>query len=195
MKNIMIGKGSFLLIVLIFSVLIITCETPTVPNSDSEITPFSVTSSSFTSGGALAEKYCNNANSHWGTNISPQISWTGAPEDTLSFVLIMDDASVNNWSHWILYYIPPDFTTLPEGLGNNTVDCLEGSIDGGYPPGYKGPYPPLPVGNHNYYFRVYALDISLDYMVASVANRASVLTAMSGHILAEDSIMATHSAH
>ncbi len=165
------------------------------PDPDPDPEPFSVTSSSFTSGGEIAEKYCYDQNGHGtGDNFSPQLSWTGAPEDTVSFVLIMDDSSAAYWSHWILYYIPPNITTLPEGLGNNTVDCKEGTI-GGPDIGYRGPYPPVLSGTHNYYFRVYALDISLDYMVASVANRAAVLTAMSGHILAEDSIMGTHSAH
>ncbi len=164
------------------------------PDPDSGPEPFSVTSSSFTVGGEIAEKYCNNLNGHTGTNISPQLSWAGAPENTVSFVLIMVDFSAGNWSHWVLYYIPPNFTTLPEGLGNNTVVCKEGFIEGGII-GYEGPYPLLPVGDHNYYFRVYALDISLDYMVASVATRASVLAAMSGHILAHAQTMGTHSSH
>jgi hypothetical protein len=104
----------------------------------------------------------------------------------------MDYSSAGNWSHWILYYIPPNMTTLPEGLGNNTVNSQEGMIDSNTI-GYEGPYPPI--GTHTYSFRVYALDISLDYMVASVANRATVIAAMSGHIIAEAEIMCTHPGH
>ena len=50
-----------------------------------------------------------------GENNFPQISWTGAPEDTNSFVLIMEDQSTTptNFVHLNLYDIPADATSIP----------------------------------------------------------------------------------
>ena len=111
-------------IILLFCLILLAgCPDPVSENTP---TPeqFSVTSSSFTSGGEIAEKYCffNVANGHGfggvGDNISPQLSWTGAPDNTQSFVMIINDTTAD-WSHWILYYIPPNITTLAENFDNN----------------------------------------------------------------------------
>ncbi|MDQ1474645.1 MAG: hypothetical protein QOJ99_6125, partial [Bryobacterales bacterium] len=45
-----------------------------------------LTSRSFPNEGIIPEKY-----SKQGGNISPQLSWTGVPEETISLALIMDD--------------------------------------------------------------------------------------------------------
>jgi phosphatidylethanolamine-binding protein (PEBP) family uncharacterized protein len=52
-----------------------------------------------------------------GRNISPQLSWSGAPSATKSFVLTMIDLDVkpSQWSHWIIVGIPPSALSLPRG--------------------------------------------------------------------------------
>jgi phosphatidylethanolamine-binding protein (PEBP) family uncharacterized protein len=52
-----------------------------------------------------------------GENISPQLSWGGAPRGTRSFVLTMIDTSVRpaQWSHWVVADIPADVTSLARG--------------------------------------------------------------------------------
>ena len=167
-------------------------------DEDSDSESFTVTSTSFDSGEDISEEYCHDDNVthdyNTAVDTSPQFSWSGVPSGTESFVLIIDDSSAGNWAHWVLYYIPSDYRSLAEGLGNNTVNCLEGIISSGAT-GYEGPYPPDGDGDHTYYFRLYALDTSLDWMNATIANRATVLTEMDGHILDEDSFIAIHSGH
>jgi hypothetical protein len=51
--------------------------------------------------------------------------------------------------------------------------------------GYGGPCPPS--GTHRYYFTVYSLDTSLG--LSPGADKAEVLEALAGHILAEATLM------
>mgnify|MGYP005833538239 CR=1 FL=1 len=90
-----------------------------------------------------------------GHNISPQLSWSGAPEGTKSFALtcIDPDAPMGNFIHWLVYNIPasakgiPRGGPLPEGATEVTNDF--GKIS------YGGPCPPS--GTHRYFFTLYAL--------------------------------------
>jgi len=156
-----------------------------------EILPLVVTSSSFTAGGPIPEMYCFNQNGHTGDNVSPQLSWTGAPEGTHSFAIIMDDPSANNWSHWVLYNLPAHITSLEEGFNSMVTHGIEGKLSSGAM-GYEGPYPPS--GNHNYSIQVYALDSMLD-LSASSASRYMVRYTMEGHVLAQGELLGTHAAH
>ena len=60
------------------------------------VTMFSVSSSSFSNGGAIAKKFTCDA-----ADVSPQLSWTDPPVATRSFALLVDDpdAPVGNWNH------------------------------------------------------------------------------------------------
>ena len=59
-----------------------------------------------------------------GADSSPDLAWSGAPEETQSFVVLMEDPESDEidrgtptlWTHWILYSIPPTVTSLPEEL-------------------------------------------------------------------------------
>lgn len=48
-------------------------------------------------------------------NVSPEISWSGVPEGTMSFALVLSDLT-NGMAHWVLYDIPASVTMLPKGL-------------------------------------------------------------------------------
>jgi phosphatidylethanolamine-binding protein (PEBP) family uncharacterized protein len=52
-----------------------------------------------------------------GRNLSPQLSWGGAPQATKSFVLTMVDLGVQpaQWSHWIVVDLPADAHSLATG--------------------------------------------------------------------------------
>lgn len=143
-----------------------------------------LTSTSFKEGELMQAKYtCD------GENISPQLEWTGIPENTKSLALISDDpdAPAGDWVHWVIYNIPPTITELKEGFPRDKElqnGIKQGKNDFGKI-GYDGPCPPG--GTHRYYFKLYALDIILekDYGLT----KKELLKAMEGHILAETSLM------
>jgi Raf kinase inhibitor-like YbhB/YbcL family protein len=53
-----------------------------------------------------------------GPNLSPPLRWEGAPEETRSFALIVDDpdAPAGTWVHWVVYGIDARRTDLAEGV-------------------------------------------------------------------------------
>lgn len=123
-----------------------------------------------------------------GQNISPPLEWTGVPEATQSLVLIADDpdAPAGTWVHWVLYNIEAGLTGLKEGVTGVGVDGTNGFRK----TGYGGPCPPKGKA-HRYFFKLYALDISLDLKPG--AGKADVEKAMRDHILAQGQLMGVYS--
>jgi Raf kinase inhibitor-like YbhB/YbcL family protein len=144
-----------------------------------------ISSKSFEPGREMPVKYtCD------GEDFSPQLSWSGAPEGTESFALIMDDPDAPGrvFTHWVLYNIPADRGELPEGVPAEKIvkkGCSQGVNDFRMA-GYGGPCPP-PGKPHHYRFRLYALDTELD--LPSGVTKNAVLAAMKGHILADAEIV------
>jgi Raf kinase inhibitor-like YbhB/YbcL family protein len=98
-----------------------------------------------------------------GKNISPALSWKGAPRDTRSFALTVYDPDAptgSGWWHWVVYNIPADVSELPAGAGNPggslPAGALQGHTDFGTS-GFGGPCPPPGDKPHRYIFTVYAL--------------------------------------
>ena len=136
-------------------------------------------------------------------NLSPPLEWADAPAGTKSFALLVDDVDheTETWIHWVLYNIPADITSLPEGIPTTTATLPDGTTQGtndDRQPGYQGPCPKLTVDRskyerghwerkpappaHNYEFTLYALDSELG--LAPGATKGEVVSAMKGHILA-----------
>ena len=131
-----------------------------------------------------------------GEDVSPQLQWTGGPEGTQSFALIVDDPDAPDpkapkmvWVHWVLYNLPHDSRELSEAI---TAEGLpQGTCEGlndWKATGWRGPCPPI--GRHRYYFRLYALDCRLPDR--GDVSRAELDQMMQGHILAEATLMATY---
>ena len=139
-----------------------------------------VTSSSFADGAEIPAKYVG------GQGTSPQLSWSGAPTGTASFVLVMHDVDVafpagnlgTDITHWVVWNIPASATSIPEG-GPVPSGANQTSMRG---PQYMGPAPPAGHPYHHYIFQVYALNATLD--VPATATRADVEKAMEGKIVA-----------
>jgi Raf kinase inhibitor-like YbhB/YbcL family protein len=95
-----------------------------------------------------------------GENISPQLSWTGAPLGTKSFVLTMIDISVkpSQWSHWIVVDLPANATSLARGTKTLPGDAKAIPSNFG-DPYYDGPCPPNGTGVHEYRLTIWALPI------------------------------------
>ncbi len=145
-------------------------------------------SSAFKAGDMIPPKYtCD------GENISPELSWSGAPAGTKSFALIADDpdAPMGTWVHWVVYNIPDTTHQLKEGIP--PVQKLpDGSLQGMTDfrkIGYGGPCPPS--GVHRYYFKLYALDTMLS--LPAGVTKAELLKAMEGHVLAKTELIGRYS--
>jgi Raf kinase inhibitor-like YbhB/YbcL family protein len=144
------------------------------------IVTLAVSSTSFPDGGEIPAKYTG------GQGVSPQLSWSGAPAATMSYVLIMHDTDAaipagslnNDISHWVVWNIPASATSIPEG-GPVPSGANQYSLRG---PQYMGPAPPAGHPYHHYIFTVYALNSTLD--VPAGATRADVEKAMEGKIIA-----------
>jgi Raf kinase inhibitor-like YbhB/YbcL family protein len=130
-----------------------------------------------------------------GDNASPRLEWSGAPDGTRSFVVIMDDpdaAQPKPFVHWIVYDVPGDVTHLREGLPTEPVLPLPDGVKQGTnsmgATGYFGPKPPVGDPAHAYHIQVFALDIaSLD--LDPGATRDEVIAAMEGHVLTAGEIV------
>src|SRR5688572_21352444 len=122
-----------------------------------------------------------------GGNVSPKISWTGAPPTTQAFAIIfhdMDPALANGTEdvlHWMVWDIPATATGLPEAVPAG--DLPDGTRQGRGITGqnaYFGPGPPAP-RTHHYVFEVYALNAKLG--LPATATRAEVLAALQGKVV------------
>jgi Raf kinase inhibitor-like YbhB/YbcL family protein len=147
-------------------------------------------SSAFVGGGAIPVRCtCE------GDDVSPPLAWSGAPEGTRSFALVVDDpdapdpsAPKMTWVHWVLYNIPASVTSLAEGASRRLPPgALEGRNDWKRT-GYGGPCPP--VGRHRYFHKLYALDAELPDL--REPTKAKLETAMKGHVLAQAELVGTY---
>ncbi|MGD8252067.1 MAG: YbhB/YbcL family Raf kinase inhibitor-like protein [Desulfobacterales bacterium] len=123
-----------------------------------------------------------------GEDVSPALEWSGIPDGTKSFALIVDDPDApdpahpkTTWVHWVLYNIPGSVRSLPEGGGDTDVpkDTLQGLNDWKRT-GYGGPCPPI--GEHRYFHKLFALDVVLPDL--EEPTKAALEKAMEGHVLA-----------
>ena len=136
-----------------------------------------------------------------GGNESPQLSWTNAPADTRSFVVVLFDTTAS-FAHWGLYNIAADATGLPANAGAAGSTFGQQVFNDFPDQNYDGPCPPpnLPPNVHHYVFTVYALGSELD--LPSSANfpanadtlfRALLQAAMRDDVLASASITGFYS--
>lgn len=74
-----------------------------------------------------------------GENLSPALSWTGAPPETVEIAVTMVDLDAPGYVHWAMSGIDPLATGLGEGI---VPEFAITSINGAGTPGYTGPCPP-----------------------------------------------------
>lgn len=128
-----------------------------------------------------------------GEDRSPPLAWPAPPAGTRSLALIMDDpdAPSGTFTHWVLYGIPADRTSLPEGV--KTDPRVEGvGVQGKNDfdkTGYGGPCPP-PGKPHRYRFKLYAL--SQVPKLEPGASKAEVERALEGATLGQGLLTGTY---
>lgn len=94
-----------------------------------------------------------------GENINPPLVISDVPENTKSLVLVVDDpdAPMGTFVHWTVWNISPHIKEIPEN--SCPQNSVEGITDSGRS-GYCGPCPPY--GTHRYFFKLFALNTTLD---------------------------------
>ena len=147
-----------------------------------------ITSSSFPHDGVIPVRHtCE------GHDISPELFWTEVPEAAKSLVLIVDDpdapdpaAPKRTWVHWVLYNIPVNAGGLTEAIEATLLPAgtLQGLNDW-QRTGYGGPCPPI--GNHRYFFKLYALDTVLPDL--KLPTKAKLEQAVQGHVIASSELI------
>jgi Raf kinase inhibitor-like YbhB/YbcL family protein len=148
-----------------------------------------LTSAAWNDGAQIPVKY-----SQAGDEVSPPLTWSGAPDSTASFVLIVHDANaatgngLDDVLQWMVWNIPGSASSLPEAIpqGPQLTDGMRQiSVTGPY---YRGPAAPSSGPPHHYVFELFALDTLVDVPAvgaAPAATRAAVVAAMGGHIRAK----------
>lgn len=148
-----------------------------------------IQSSAFAAGAAIPAQYtCA------GANISPPLAWSGVPAKAKSLALIVHDpdAPSGDYTHWLLYGIPPSTSQLAGNVAKELEIAGVGrqGTNDFRKVGYGGPCPP-PGKPHRYFFHLYALDVEAE--LAPGAGRAAVEDAIRGHVVAEGELMGTFS--
>lgn len=151
---------------------------------------FTMTSPAFDDGARIPDRHtCSGADS------SPQLNFEGVPDQTAALGLVVDDpdAPVGTFTHWLLWNVPPEDTTIPADVEMtatpaNLGGATQGRNDFGSV-GYRGPCPPEGHGPHTYNFRGFALESSLDRNAG--AERDAVLDALEQRSLASDVLTGT----
>jgi Raf kinase inhibitor-like YbhB/YbcL family protein len=145
-----------------------------------------LTSPQFTDGGLIPA-----AQAQTGRDRSPALQWSGAPDSTRSFVLIVHDldAAIGDGTddllHWMVWNIPGNATSLPEGVpqGAQAVNGMRQISGTG--PYYRGPAAPATGPAHHYVFELYALDAMVNVAPTGMSpplTRREVMAAMASHI-------------
>ncbi len=157
---------------------------------------FTLTSNAITAGERLATPQISGIMGAGGEDVSPQLKWSGFPEETRSFAVTCfdpDAPTLSGFWHWAVANLPADVTELPDDAGNG------GELPGGAVTlvndagmrRYIGAAPPAGHGVHRYYFTVTAVDVDkLD--LAEDASPAFLGFNLFQHAIARAYIYGTH---
>lgn len=186
-----------------------------------------ITSTSIENNKPIAEKFSFCAPDGKGKtknagNISPQLSWSGAPKETKSFAIVAVDPDVptkfddankegkiiaedfprQNFYHWVLVDIPTNITEIPEGKGKGFTSGIAtindfASFMKDKPAqtflGYDGPCPPFNDARlHHYHFTIYALDVATLGLKENT-NGKDVIKDIEKHTIAKGELVGTYS--
>jgi Raf kinase inhibitor-like YbhB/YbcL family protein len=169
-------------------------DRPTAPDPYEKlhsVGSFTVTSSDVAGGEPIDPKH-----SFAEGNISPQLAWSGFPDETQSFVVNMfdpDAPTVSGFWHWTVANIPTSVTELATGAGRADGSGLPaGAVqtrnDFGTE-GYGGCAPPPGDRPHRYWIAVHAVDV--DHLDVAGASNAVVGFNLAFHTLARALIVPT----
>ncbi|WP_305788324.1 YbhB/YbcL family Raf kinase inhibitor-like protein [Symbioplanes lichenis] len=130
-----------------------------------------------------------------GQDVSPDLTWSGAPEGTKSYAVTVFDADAPTMSgfwHWAVFNIPATVSSLPAGAGSGDglpAGAVQLPNDARLPQ-YIGAAPPAGDGEHRYFITVHALDVE-DLGLPAEGTPAYLSFTMAGHTLGRATIVAT----
>lgn len=145
--------------------------------ASAEPAQFTLTSTDIAAGKSMKKAQEFNGFGCTGDDLSPQLSWSGAPKGTVAYAVFAYDPDAptgSGWWHWQVVNIPADVTSLAAGAGKpdkNPKGSQQIENDYGVA-GFGGACPPQGHGNHRYQFTVYALSKKLELP----ANASGALT-------------------
>ncbi len=140
-------------------------------------------SDAFATGGAIPPRHSAD-----GENVSPALSWSGAPDATVSFALVCHDPDaplVDGFTHWVRYGVPASVSELPPGAAEDHTP----GVNSAGQRGWYGPQPPPGHGTHHYFFHLYAL--GADPGLGQGLTREQLLAAIDEHILVQARLVGT----
>lgn len=147
-------------------------------------------SSSFIDGATIPRRFtCD------GEDISPPLTWTGAPTATRSFALFCSDpdAPTGTWHHWGAYDIPANLTILVEGsAADASAAGFKQAINDFGKVGYGGPCPPHRHGIHHYNFSLLALSVGRLPVGAHEPSCRQIEREARKHVLAETALVGVY---
>ena len=137
-----------------------------------------LSSSAFSNNESIPREYTAD-----GRDSPPPLAIAGVPKDAQSLALVIEDpdAPRKNFTHWVLYDIPPDATELPSHQAANGINDFGNR-------GYGGPKPPS--GTHRYVFKLYALDTKID--AKEPLDKHELQARMKGHVIEQAELTGTY---
>ncbi len=129
-----------------------------------ELPSFTLTSTDFNDGEQWKNAQVSGIMGAGGEDVSPQLSWSGFPEETQSFAATVYDPDAPTGSgfwHWAVANLPATVTELPSGVGDGSVlpgDALTLVNDAGIRR-FLGAAPPQGHGYHRYFVAVHAVKV------------------------------------
>jgi hypothetical protein len=161
----------------------------------------SLKSAEVSDGGAMQEEQVLNGFGCKGANISPSLSWSGAPSGTKSFAITNYDPDAptgSGWWHWVVFNIPAATASIPKNAGDlkaklMPAGAVQSRTDFGTG-GWGGPCPPPDGKPHRYIFTVFAVDVDkLPHAADENASAALVGFDLHFHTLDKATLTATYS--
>ncbi|MCK5909787.1 MAG: YbhB/YbcL family Raf kinase inhibitor-like protein [Caulobacter sp.] len=129
-------------------------------------------------------------------NISPPLVWTPA-EGAVAYAIVVEDPDAPRerpFIHWLIWNIPGEATSLPEGLpAEPSLGLIGGATQGRNDSGsigWFGPKPPPGHGAHHYQFQIFALAERLTFGPETPLD--VLLNALKGETLADGLMVATY---
>jgi Raf kinase inhibitor-like YbhB/YbcL family protein len=179
-------------------------QTPQTPNhsgaaiSIQKVQPFGeggivLTTASLDPDGRLEDRH-----SAYHENRSPPLVWTPV-ENVVAYAIVVEDPDAPReqpFVHWLIWNIPGEATSLPEGLPNDASLGLIGGavqgVNGAGKIGWYGPRPPAGHGLHRYHFQIFALAERLTF--GPNVPLETLVSALKGDTLADGLMVATYEA-